>query len=164
MRSRAAKDKANGAEKWAAEMVAALYDESLDAFAGHNWMTRFNVFRQDYSQMRTVFANQPRSFQQFINSWGRGYDHVEITYRSFPPNLTANLWRYAYFGGGGGGGARGLTPLSAAPASPRMLADAAPGAMAAEGVMLTKSFSGVEDQAARREMAKDKAGVGWGEE
>jgi len=43
-------------------MVAALYDESLDAFAGHNWMTRFNIFRHDYSRMHTAFANQPRNF------------------------------------------------------------------------------------------------------
>ncbi len=37
------------AEKAVAEMVATLYDESLDAFAPLNWPHRFSVFREDYS-------------------------------------------------------------------------------------------------------------------
>src|SRR5262249_12711556 len=33
-------------EKAVAEMVATLYDESLDAFLPHQWMQRFSFFRQ----------------------------------------------------------------------------------------------------------------------
>ena len=35
------------AKKAVAEMVAAMYDASLDAYLPHDWMQRFNVFRQD---------------------------------------------------------------------------------------------------------------------
>ena len=37
------------AKKAVAEMVAAMYDASLDAYLPHNWMQRFGVFRQDHS-------------------------------------------------------------------------------------------------------------------
>ena len=32
-------------------MVAALYDQSLDAYLPHNWQSGFGVFRQDWSRM-----------------------------------------------------------------------------------------------------------------
>src|SRR5262249_29671303 len=35
----------------AAEMVATLYDASLDAYLPHNWMHKFNVFRYDHSNL-----------------------------------------------------------------------------------------------------------------
>ena len=75
-------------------MVATLYDESLDAFAPLNWPHRFSVFREDYSTLQSQFANTPMGFQQVFGSWDRPYESVEITYRSFPPDLTANLWGY----------------------------------------------------------------------
>ena len=78
-------------------MVATLYDESLDAFAPLNWPHRFSVFREDYSTLQSQFANTPMGFQQVFGSWGRPYEAVEITYRSFPPDLTVNLWGYGYF-------------------------------------------------------------------
>ena len=156
-------EKSDSAEKWTAEMVAALYDESLDAFANHNWMTRFNVFRQDYSQMRSVFANQIKGFQPFINTWSRNPEFVQITYRSFPPDLTMNLWRYGF-------SARNqrLTALPSTMAAPTpgsanlMLADALSAPAMAEGEMLTKSFSGVAGRSLPQELAKDKPGMGGG--
>jgi len=47
------------AEKAVAELVATLYDESLDAFAPLNWLRRFSVFREDYSALQSQFANMP---------------------------------------------------------------------------------------------------------
>ena len=41
------KSKVQSAEKAVAEMVATLYDESLDAFAPLSWPHRFSVFRED---------------------------------------------------------------------------------------------------------------------
>ena len=38
------------AKQAVAEMVAAMYDASLDAYLPHNWMERFNVFRQDFTR------------------------------------------------------------------------------------------------------------------
>jgi len=85
------------AEKAVAEMVATLYDESLNAFAPLNWPHRFSVFREDYSVMQPQFGNTPMAFQQFFGSWGSSYATVEITYRSFPPDLTQNLWGYGFY-------------------------------------------------------------------
>jgi hypothetical protein len=84
-------------EKAVAEMVATLYDESLDAFAPLNWPHALSVFREDYSNLQSQFANTPMGFQQAFGGWGRPYENVLITYRSFPPDLTANLWGYRYF-------------------------------------------------------------------
>ncbi len=38
------------AKKAVAEMVAALYDQSLDAYLPHHWQQAFGVFRQDHSR------------------------------------------------------------------------------------------------------------------
>jgi len=84
-------------ERLAAEMVATLYDESLDAFAPLDWLHRFPIFREDDSLVQSQFANTPMGFQQVFGSWGRPYERVEITYRSFPPDLTRNLWRFQFY-------------------------------------------------------------------
>ncbi len=94
---RSPKSEVRSAEKAVAELVAALYDESLDAFAPLAWPDRFSVFREDYSTLQSQFANLPMGFRQVYGSWDRPYQHVEITYRSFPPDLTVNLWGYGYF-------------------------------------------------------------------
>ena len=78
-------------------MVATLYDESLDAFAPLNWPHRFSVFREDYSTVQSQFANTPMGFQQVFGNWAAPYETVEITYRSFPPDLTVNLWGYGFY-------------------------------------------------------------------
>src|SRR5262249_27755080 len=44
-------------EKEVAELAATLYDESLDAFAPHNWLQRFGIFREDSSTAQSQFAN-----------------------------------------------------------------------------------------------------------
>ena len=85
-------------------MVATLYDESLDAFAPLNWPQRFSVFREDYSSVQSQFGNMPMGFQQVFGNWDRPYESVEITYRSFPPDLTANLWGYRFYRSDGGVG------------------------------------------------------------
>ena len=87
----------NSPERLVAEMVATLYDESLDAFAPLNWPRQFSVFREDYSFVQSQFANTPEGFQQVFGSWDRPYENVEITYRSFPPDLTQNLWGYRFY-------------------------------------------------------------------
>jgi hypothetical protein len=118
------------AEKAVAEIVATLYDESLDAFAPLNWPHRFSVFREDSSSMQSQFANTPMGFQQVFGSWGRAYESVEITYRTFPPDLTQNLWGYRFYARRG----LGVTTLSGAraeAAAPMAMADGAvPGAPA----------------------------------
>ena len=79
-----------------AEMVATLYDESLDAFVPHSWPGGFNIFRQDYSGFQSQFANGVQIFQAVYGRWNQPYEGVAILYRAFPPELTANFWGYQY--------------------------------------------------------------------
>ncbi len=127
----------NAAEKLAAEMVATLYDASLDTFAGHQWQTRFGFFRQDHTYAQKHFANMPRGFQHSFGSWGSFREHVEITYRSFPSDLTTRFWGYM-FARRYGLATRGLATAeysmnTAGLADAMPMAAAAPASLAAEG-------------------------------
>jgi uncharacterized protein YfaS (alpha-2-macroglobulin family) len=84
-------------EQKVAEMVATLYDESLDAFAPLNWPKLFDLFRHDYSTLQAQFANLSQGFQRAFGAWGSSYRTVQIRYRAFPDDLTAALWSYQYF-------------------------------------------------------------------
>ena len=84
------------AERAAAEMVAALYDESLDAFAPLGWPQGFNVFRQDFSTAQTQFGNELVGFQYAFGDWYSHWESVEITYRHFPAALTQPAWGYGW--------------------------------------------------------------------
>jgi hypothetical protein len=87
------------AQKAVAEMVATLYDESLDAFMRHQWMQRFNFFRQDYSSLNSTFENLLKPFQHLRGNWNQEYVHVDWRYREFPADLTANVWGYGFIEG-----------------------------------------------------------------
>lgn len=92
-----------------AEMVAALYDQSLDAYKAHDWMKRFNVFRQDRSNKQSHFENGPKHLGQVAGGWQHAHKSVDpMVYRSFPADLTANLWGYMFEGGRGGLAAPGM--------------------------------------------------------
>jgi len=92
-----------GAEKSAAETVAALYDESLDAFAAQNWQHGFGVFREDNSTAQPQFLNFASQFVRVFGQWNPRSESVQMTYRHFPSELTDNLWgyRYKYYSPGG---------------------------------------------------------------
>ncbi len=85
------------ASKVAAEMVATLYDASLDAYLAHLWPTSFNhYFRRQQQRLRWVFGNCITSFQPIAGYWAVGYLPAELRYREFPEEVTANLWGYQY--------------------------------------------------------------------
>lgn len=112
-----------------AEMAAALYDASLDAYLPHNWMQKFSVFRTDHSNLYSQFENYPMWFQHLWGHWEHKTFPVQVTYRNYPADISANLWGYMYFGraGGFGGGAPGApAPMSAMPSEGKALADAGP--------------------------------------
>ncbi len=90
------------AKKTVAEMVAAMYDESLDAYLPHAWMDRFNVFRQDHSWINLYFENMAKNFNHLHGNFPVRLEGVDLTYRGFPGELTTNYIRYEYFGKGGG--------------------------------------------------------------
>ena len=126
------------AKKAVAEMVATLYDESLDQFKPHQWQTAFNVFRQDYSHLRQSFENQTKNLQYIQGQWPRQHKGYQLSYHRFPGEITANLWGFQYFGarknmafrGGGGRGRPEMALAEGAPAPPMAamrMAKAAPG-------------------------------------
>jgi uncharacterized protein YfaS (alpha-2-macroglobulin family) len=94
------KSKVQSAEKTAAELVATLYDESLDAFAPHGWPDGFEIFRQDNSTAQAQFGNEARQFQHEFGNWNQRWTGVEITYRHFPADLTQRVWGFSFFGRG----------------------------------------------------------------
>jgi uncharacterized protein YfaS (alpha-2-macroglobulin family) len=90
------------AAKAIAEMVAGMYDSSLDAYLPHNWMERFNVFRQDQSWLGLNFDNMAKYFNYIQGNWPQTHKPVDLVYRGFPGELTQNYMRYEYFNKGGG--------------------------------------------------------------
>ncbi|HEY2784815.1 MAG TPA: alpha-2-macroglobulin family protein, partial [Fimbriiglobus sp.] len=136
------------AMKVAAEFVAALYDESLDAYLPHDWLHKFNVFRYDSSNLNVSFQNVSHYLNQLAGQWRTDYRDGTRTYRHFPNEFTQGFWlhRYLTAPGFGGYGGRGMpAPASAAPM------DAA-SAMGANRMALAKDALG--------EMADDKPGGG----
>jgi len=156
----AGKDAKGETERSVAEMVATLYDESLDAFAPHYWQERFNVFRQDYSTAQSQFANQAQPFQYAFGAWATAYQNVQISYRSFPPDLTAALNGYSFFGVGGRVLERGLAMQRNAAFEPQLKAE---GAMAMPAAAMADKL-GVNSLAAAPETGLPIAGKGGGPE
>ncbi len=109
-----------------AEMVAALYDASLDAYQPHNWPPGFGVFREDYSQISVRFENMLKGLQHMRGGWPQDYQDASMSYRSFPADIIANFWGFEFFGRnrrgaalGFGGGMGGMMPhAAAAPGAP----------------------------------------------
>ena len=77
------------AEKAVAEMVATLYDASLNAFAPHHWQRQFGIYRHDYSSAQLTFANNGRSLNSLLGSWKRTTVSIHsYRYRAFPAEIT----------------------------------------------------------------------------
>ncbi len=83
------------AEKGAIEMVAAMYDASLDAFAAQSWPSAFPVFYSDANYVNVTFANQRTGLYVWTNDLNQ---HVSVGYRAYP-QLPANIQNdfFGYF-------------------------------------------------------------------
>ncbi len=88
------------AKKAVAEMVAALYDASLDAYLPHNWASGFGVFRQDHSNLSSQFENQLKNLQDIYSSWRVDQQDGSLSYRHFPAEIVGNLFGYQFFARG----------------------------------------------------------------
>lgn len=108
------------AARSAAELVATLYDASLDAFLPHRWPQSFPVFAGERSWISTWFGNEPAPFAVRLNGWRLPSLGVRIRYRSFPPEINppmpAGLALRAKFGRGAGPSAPVADVLMAAAA------------------------------------------------
>ena len=76
----------------AAEMVATLYDASLDQFQPHRWPQQFDVFRFERTTLRSDFTNKVLNFGRMHGTWAEPSREVNWTYRDFPPGLLSALW------------------------------------------------------------------------
>jgi hypothetical protein len=146
---------AGPAEPVAAEMLALMYDRSLDALAPHAWPAAglMGLFRQEGGWLDLAFTNGPEGFQH-----GRGsFDH---RYRNVPP-LTFRVLRDPFGTPRGGWGLRrrrGMVFDRAVAGGAEMMMDAAPmGALRAEA-----GEAAVMRKAASRETADDEQENGRG--
>jgi hypothetical protein len=89
------------AKQVVAEMVAALYDQSLDAYVPHAWQTAFNVFRQDGSNMQLQFENTALYLQHMLGNWAMDYKNVDVKYRHFPADIVSPFYGMYAFGAPG---------------------------------------------------------------
>ncbi|MCL4201938.1 MAG: alpha-2-macroglobulin [Pirellulaceae bacterium] len=83
------------AKKAVAEMVATLYDESLDAYLAHRWSSGFGVFRQDSSFLSSNFENSLRNLNSIRGTWPTDSKDATISHRAFPYAIVGNLWGYS---------------------------------------------------------------------
>lgn len=70
-----------------AEMVATLYDASLDQFRSHSWRSGFGGFRHEAANVGSTFANNPVQFQPYYSSWQPEWLAVNWIYRRFPKRM-----------------------------------------------------------------------------
>ncbi len=129
------------AEKTVTEMVAGMYDASLDAFTPHQWINSFNAFYRNYSPVSRRFYNFEQSARQAFHYSSKTYRDARRTYRNFADRTGLSSQRDYWTsdsavvygrsltmgrgGGGFGGGGGGMNEMS--------LADsAAPAPMAME--------------------------------
>jgi len=127
-----------GPEPAIAELVATLYDASLDAYLRHGWPASLTGFRQDQPGLVSRFANSARFFDSFLGSWQQDFLGVDLSYRDFTPFLAGPGGRGRFVGGRGGmmlaryGLAPGSIPMrGAAPEAMMELASAPPATMTA---------------------------------
>ncbi len=101
------------AKRAVAEMVATLYDESLDAYRPHRWKNGFGMFRSEYyPTFRRSFENLRRDFDDIHDNWRYYHKSTSRIYRAFPYEVTAYLTGYDFFSGEGGRGPRLGDPVS----------------------------------------------------
>ncbi len=87
------------AAKAVAEMVAGMYDASLDQYLQHDWIRRLSGFRQEWSRLTSQFENGVRFFGTVVSDWHVDYLNASLSYRHFPDEILA----YVAYGGGPGG-------------------------------------------------------------
>lgn len=75
------------AQKAAAEMVATLYDQSLNAYQVMSWPQMSGLFYQDQSSARISFANELSSFTHLWGEWAQLPQTTNQHYREFSGGL-----------------------------------------------------------------------------
>ncbi|MDO8971240.1 MAG: carboxypeptidase-like regulatory domain-containing protein, partial [Saprospiraceae bacterium] len=80
------------------ELLASMYDQSLDQYFGHNWSS-LNFFKTDNSRFSSSFSIGTNNFVQYNISrkyWNDSYSYPSITYTRFPSSVVDNLFYYQF--------------------------------------------------------------------
>ncbi|MBP7052019.1 MAG: hypothetical protein KBE65_13475 [Phycisphaerae bacterium] len=84
------------ARKAVAEMVAGLYDASLDQYLAHDWLHKFSGFRAESSRLSSQFENSSVTFSNVSYDWSIDTLSASLTYRQFPTDIVS-LYSYWYW-------------------------------------------------------------------
>lgn len=106
-----------GAGKAAAEMVATLYDASLDQFLPHDWTHAFDGFRKEWPCVNSRFENSETPFQHVSGGWRNDSRRFDWRYRTFDGTIAQNLWGYGFLDASRLRAAKG-TPVPPPPPAP----------------------------------------------
>lgn len=75
----------------AAELVAGMYDASLDAYAPHAWPAKLSGFYQEVPRFNTDFGNQAVGFMRLFDRFSTPLMPVPSSYRRFRDDLLPQL-------------------------------------------------------------------------
>lgn len=84
------------AEKSAIEMLATMYDASLDAFAPHGWMQKFNFFYNDSNNISFTYSNNAANLYCWRNSLNSYHGIPGKSYPSLPYNIQRDFLNYHF--------------------------------------------------------------------
>jgi uncharacterized protein YfaS (alpha-2-macroglobulin family) len=84
------------AKSAAAEMVATLYDASLDQYASLGWPGAFNVFRSEAMIGHAEFQNSTAGFRHLHGWWPVEQRSFVWRYRAFPSEVVSNVWGWNF--------------------------------------------------------------------
>ncbi len=143
------------AQKAVAELVAGLYDASLDEFLPHAWQSAFGVFRRDYSNMNIQFLNFNKVLRHLAGSRTLASRPVTIQYRAFPQQIIGNFRGYQMLRSRNAAMKRGNFAESA-PGAPMAEEDSADRKMEMQGVVADKSSDGKQAEQEGKSPSLDK--------
>lgn len=83
-----------GAEAAAAELVATLYDASLDQFYPHGFPGLSGFFRQDRTYIHPFFSTKGQGLRMWEDEFRRYAPYEEPLYLRFPADVTDNYFMY----------------------------------------------------------------------
>ncbi len=109
-----------------AEMVATLYDQSLDALAAHEWPGGLQgLLRRESDQRMVAFTNTGQLLNQILGQFETRYEPVDMTYRHLREPFGSQARWMGAFGGRRHRGMPMPMAMAAAPAE-AMMADGVP--------------------------------------
>jgi hypothetical protein len=79
-----------------AEMVATLYDASLDQYTRYVWPNGFGVFPEEPVASGYRFENRAASLQPIAGGWPRMFEPEGVEYRRFPGEIAAVVYSRGY--------------------------------------------------------------------